>query len=65
MSDPLTAALEELSLQYKAEQRTGPLHVTLHFHNGVKREAVIETEKRMGDTRILVAKRVKLDSPLT
>lgn len=61
----LLEALEEAALTYQAEQRTGPMRVTIHFHNGVKREAVIESEHRMGDTRIIVARRVRLDSPLT
>lgn len=57
-ADPLLEAIEAAEVVYRAETRTGPLHVTLHYHNGLRKLAVIETERRVGgNTRIVVEDR--------
>lgn len=58
MADPLLQAIEDVDALYRAEPRTGPARIILHYHNGLRKAAVIETERRVGaNTRIVVEER--------
>lgn len=60
-NDPLWQALANTEELYRAEPRTGPMRITLHYHNGLRKVAVIETERKVGPTTRIVVEEYRIE----